>query len=38
LAPPNFEEDDEAVFDFGGYLDIARQTLQASIPVGWHNR
>ena len=38
LAPPNFEEYDEAVFDFGGYLDIARQTLQASIPVGWHNR
>jgi len=28
----------KAVFDFGGYLDIARQMLQASIPVGWHNR
>ena len=38
LSPPNFEEDDESVFDFGDYLSVARQTLQASTPVGWHSR
>jgi hypothetical protein len=38
LSPPNFEEDDDSVFDFGDYLNIARQTLQASTPVGWHHR
>jgi hypothetical protein len=38
LSPPNFEEDDDSVFDFGDFLNIARRTLQASTPVGWHHR
>jgi hypothetical protein len=38
LAPPNFEDDDAAAFDFAAYLDVARQTLRESLPVGWHNR
>jgi hypothetical protein len=38
LSPPNFDDDDDSVFDFGDYLNIARQTLQASTPVGWHHR
>jgi hypothetical protein len=38
VAPPNFESDDANVVDFGDDLDIARQTLRASLPVGWHNR
>jgi hypothetical protein len=37
-APPNFEDDDAAAFDFGDFLDVARTTLRASTPVGWHNR
>jgi hypothetical protein len=38
VAPPSFEEDEDGAFDFGDYLDIARATLQSTIPVGWHNR
>lgn len=38
LAPPNFEDDDATVIDLDENLEIARQTLQASTPVGWHNR
>lgn len=38
LAPPNFDSDDDVAFDFGGDLDIARQLLRTSTPVGWHNR
>jgi hypothetical protein len=38
VSPPSFEEGDDSVFDFGASLSIARQTLQASTPVGWHNR
>ena len=38
LAPPNFDNDDDVAFDFGGNLDIARQLLRTSTPVGWHNR
>jgi len=38
VAPPNFDSDEEVTFDFGDNLDIARQLLQTSIPVGWHNR
>jgi hypothetical protein len=38
LAPPNFDSDDDVAFDFGGSLDIARQLLRTSTPVGWHNR
>jgi hypothetical protein len=38
IAPPSFEDDEEGAFDFGDYLDIARSTLQSTIPVGWHNR
>jgi hypothetical protein len=37
-APPNFDDGDAAAFDFEVYVDIARQTLRASLPVGWHNR
>jgi hypothetical protein len=37
-APPNFEDGDDTVFDFGDYLATARLTLQASTPVGWHHR
>jgi hypothetical protein len=38
VAPPNFEDVDEAAYDFSDYLDIARKLLLASVPVGWHNR
>lgn len=38
LAPPNFEDDDAAAFDFGDNVEIARKSLQTSLPVGWHNR
>ena len=38
LAPPNFDDDDDTAFDFGDKVTIARATLQASTPVGWHNR
>jgi hypothetical protein len=38
LAPPNFDDDDAAAFDFGDNLDIAQKLLQASVPLGWHNR
>jgi len=38
LAPPNFDDGEDTAFDFGDYLDIARATLRASTPVGWHNR
>lgn len=38
LAPPNFDDDDDAAFDFGDSLDVARASLQGSVPVGWHNR
>ncbi len=38
VAPPNFDDVDAAAFDFGEYLDIARTSLRASTPVGWHNR
>lgn len=38
LAPPNFDDDDDAAFDFGDNLDVARASLQGSVPVGWHNR
>jgi hypothetical protein len=38
LAPPNFEEDDDATFDFSEYLATAQQVLRSSLPVGWHNR
>jgi hypothetical protein len=37
-APPNFQDDDAAAFDFGDYLNVARSLLQASTPLGWHNR
>ena len=38
LAPPSFDDDVDAAFDFGANLDIAQKLLQASMPVGWHNR
>jgi len=38
MAPPNFDDDDAAAFDFGDNLDIAQKLLQASVPLGWHNR
>lgn len=38
LAPPNFDNDDDVAFDFDVDLDIARQLLRTSTPVGWHNR
>ena len=38
LAPPNFEDDDDSFVDFADSLTIARQTIQASTPVGWHHR
>ncbi len=38
LAPPNFDDDDEATFDFSAYVATAQQVLRASLPVGWHNR
>ena len=38
LAPPNFDDDDEATFDFSEYVATAQQVLRASLPVGWHNR
>lgn len=38
LAPPNFDNDDDVAFDFSDNLDIARQLLRTSTPVGWHNR
>ncbi len=37
-APPNFDSDEETAFDFSAFVDVARQTLRASVPVGWHNR
>lgn len=38
VSPPNFDSDEEVAVDFSAYADIARQTLRASVPVGWHNR
>jgi hypothetical protein len=38
LAPPNFDDGVDTSFDFGDYLNVARQSLRASTPVGWHNR
>jgi len=38
LAPPSFDDDEAAAFDFGDNLDIAQKLLQASVPLGWHNR
>ena len=38
LSPPNFVDDDDSVIEFDDYVTIARQTLQASTPAGWHNR
>jgi hypothetical protein len=38
VAPPSFDDDDDVTVDFGRELDIARETLRASLPVGWHNR
>ena len=38
LAPPNFDEDDDATFDFSQHLATAQQVLRASLPVGWHTR
>jgi hypothetical protein len=37
-APPSFDDDEDATFDFGDYIEIARSTLRSTIPVGWHNR
>ncbi|MGD0852846.1 MAG: hypothetical protein ABSA07_05735 [Acidimicrobiales bacterium] len=38
VTPPNFDDDEDAAFDFSAYVDIARTTLRASLPVGWNNR
>jgi hypothetical protein len=38
VAPPSFDEDETAVLNLADYLDIARQALRDSTPVGWHNR
>lgn len=38
LAPPNFDDDDDATFDFSEHLAIAQQVLGTSLPVGWHSR
>ena len=37
-APPSFDSEEYVAFDFGDNLDIARESLRTSIPVGWHNR
>ncbi len=38
LAPPNFDDGEDVAFDFGDDLDVARQLLRTSMPVGWHHR
>lgn len=38
VAPPNFDDDEATAFDFSEYVDVVRQTLRTSLPVGWHNR
>ncbi|HUZ42550.1 MAG TPA: hypothetical protein VMU68_14300 [Acidimicrobiales bacterium] len=38
VAPPSFEDDEDGVFDFGDYINIARSTLQSTTPLGWHDR
>jgi hypothetical protein len=35
LAPPSFDDDDDAAFDFSDYLETARKLLRSSVPVGW---
>ncbi len=35
VAPPLFDEDENAVVDFSAYAGIAREALSSTLPTGW---